>query len=155
MRMVRNDRNMQRVLTRLTKFVVVDGLRLSVLNKMYHNGMIYTKMFLRPLCWTLWFVNVLLYQTLYILPNLLPHIISGSGAPTSLIHKSAILLWLTKEIKTYGSHRHSAYTTFHDNLYGISEIEAGYTQPRLDNKPFSGIRFFSFRKESKIKTKEK
>ena len=37
MRMVRNDRNMQRVLTRLIEFVVVDDLRLSVLNMMYHN----------------------------------------------------------------------------------------------------------------------
>jgi len=62
---------------------------------MYHNGMIYTKMFLRPLCWNSCFVNILLYQTLYILPNLLPRIISGSGARTSLIRKSAMLLWLT------------------------------------------------------------
>jgi hypothetical protein len=85
MRMVINDRNMQCVLTRLIKFVMVDGLRLSVLNVMYHNGVIYTKVFLRPLCWNSCFVNILLYQALYTLPNLLPHIISGSGAPTSLI----------------------------------------------------------------------
>jgi len=41
--MVINDRNMQRVLTRLIKFVMVEGLRLSVLNVMYHNGMFIRK----------------------------------------------------------------------------------------------------------------